>query len=92
MFQLDQSTSQQAFLQSKYPPDKLFYTSEDHVAGGPLDLALSKGHLVGVLVKKDPMGNSSRWFVDNGGTVMMFLPHFVSHLIEISATCQFDFL
>lgn len=64
---LSQSTSQRAFLQSKYPPDKLYCVVEDHVAAGALDLDISKGHLVAVIKKQDPMGNSTSWFVDNGG-------------------------
>ncbi|KAK3909021.1 Dynamin-binding protein, partial [Frankliniella fusca] len=63
---LEQSTSQRAYLQSRYPSSKLFCTIEDHVAAGPLELALSKGHLVGVIKMQDPMGSSLRWFVDNG--------------------------
>ncbi|XP_034230974.1 dynamin-binding protein-like isoform X2 [Thrips palmi] len=64
---LSQSTSQRAFLQSKYPSDKLYCVVKDHVAAGPLDLSISTGHLVAVIKKQDPMGNSTSWFVDNGG-------------------------
>lgn len=63
---LEQSASQRAYLQSRYASSKLFSTIEDHVAADPLDLALSKGHLVGVIKMQDPMGSSLRWFVDNG--------------------------
>ena len=67
LFQLQQSASQRAYLQSRYPAEKLFCTIEDHNSADSLDLALSKGHLVAVLKKQDPMGSSLRWFVDNGG-------------------------
>ena len=32
----------------------------------PLDIGVNPGDLVGVVQKKDPMGSSERWFVDNG--------------------------
>lgn len=63
---LDQSASQRAYLQSRYPADKLYCTIEDHASAGPLELPLSKGHLVAVIKMQDPMGSSMRWFVDNG--------------------------
>ena len=31
-----------------------------------LDIGVNPGDLVGVIQTKDPMGNSNRWFVDNG--------------------------
>jgi hypothetical protein len=31
-----------------------------------MDLGVNPGDLVGVVQKKDPMGNAKRWFVDNG--------------------------
>ena len=33
-----------------------------------LDIAVNAGDLVGIIQKKDPMGNTKRWFVDNGIT------------------------
>ena len=39
-----------------------------------LDIAVNAGDLVGIIQKKDPMGNTKRWFVDNGITQVFILP------------------
>lgn len=61
-----QSSSQIAYLQGRYTPNQFYtaknsYTSEDQV-----EVSLNEGDFVAVLMKKDPMGNSDRWLVDNG--------------------------
>ena len=38
-----------------------------------LDIAVNAGDLVGIIQKKDPMGNTKRWFVDNGITQVFIL-------------------
>ena len=42
----------------------------------PMDLALRKGNVVGVIREGDPMGNKDRWFVDDGGMYYIVLYHF----------------
>ena len=48
-----------------------------HVAVDPMDICLSEGDIVGVVMEKDPMGNKERWFVDNGGKLeCRLVPYF----------------
>jgi len=68
LLQPSQPASQCAYLRSKYSPDKLFRLKESHGAVDVFDLSLNRGHLVVVIKKQDPMGNTSRWFVDDGST------------------------
>ena len=53
-------------LRSKYPPDHLFMVKGRCDIKEPLDLAANSGLIVAVIKKEDPMGNTSRWFVDAG--------------------------
>ena len=39
-----------------------------------MELSVQAGDLVGVLQKKDPMGDVSRWYVDNGSDIDGFVP------------------
>lgn len=44
-----------------------------------MDISLSEGDIVGVVIEKDPMGNKERWFVDNGGKWFCFIPKNTQH-------------
>ncbi|GAB6028758.1 hypothetical protein CHUAL_004575 [Chamberlinius hualienensis] len=63
-----QSTSQRAYLQGRYPPDKLFTALTTYSSGDPVEMPITQGDVLAVLIQKDPMGNSDRWFIDNGST------------------------
>ena len=41
--------------------------TSSHTATDLMDISLTPGDLVAVLKELDPMGNTDRWFVDNGG-------------------------
>lgn len=49
-----------------------------------MDLDISKGHLVAVIKKQDPMGNSTSWFVDNGGRWALCIVYVMLSLVEVS--------
>ncbi|XP_046405792.1 dynamin-binding protein-like isoform X2 [Ischnura elegans] len=71
--QVSQNYSQRVYLQSRYPPDKLFVAKDSYSGADPLDLPVTAGTLVAVIKNQDPMGNNKRWFVDSGG-IQGFLP------------------
>lgn len=54
-------------MRTKYDDKKLYITTCAYHAQSDMDISLKPGDLVGVIVNKDPMGNSDRWFIDNGG-------------------------
>ncbi|KAK7790783.1 hypothetical protein R5R35_000425 [Gryllus longicercus] len=62
----DQTSSQRAYLQSQYGPDKIYSVIRPCVANEALELSLNVGHLVAVIKKQNPMGDSKIWFVDDG--------------------------
>ena len=62
-----QIDSQRIFVTQQYPANKLFKVTKTYVAADMMDISLSEGGIVGVVMDKDPMGNKDRWFVDNGG-------------------------
>ena len=62
-----QIDSQRIFVTQQYPANKLFKVTKTYVAADMMDISLSEGDIVGVVMDKDPMGNKDRWFVDNGG-------------------------
>ena len=64
--QTPQSSGVRTFLRGKYAAIKLFQAHELYTPKTQLDIGLNPGDLVGVIQKKDPMGNTDRWFVDNG--------------------------
>merc|ERR1719154_179550 len=64
--QKPQSSSNRTYLRGKYAPEKLYQTTKDVLANNLLEIGLSSGDLVGVIQQKDPMGDTSRWFCDNG--------------------------
>jgi hypothetical protein len=38
-----------------------------YTAADLMDISVTEGVCVGLIVDKDPMGNKNRWFVDDGG-------------------------
>ena len=60
-------------MRGKYAAAKLYQANQLYVPTDALDIGVNPGDLVGVVQKKDPMGNTKRWFVDNGLT-QGFLP------------------
>lgn len=51
----------------------MYQATETYLPSDALDIGVNPGDLVGVIQTKDPMGNSKRWFVDNGES-QGFLP------------------
>ena len=47
--------------------------AKTYIALDVMDISLSEGDVVGVVIEKDPMGNKDRWFVDTGGIVVYIL-------------------
>lgn len=70
---LTQSDSQKTYLKNRYGADTLFYTTKSYTSKQPLELSVTSGHLVAVIKKQNPMGDSSVWFVDDGAN-QGFLP------------------
>ena len=68
LFQVPQSSGLRTFLRGKYAAVKLHQSRELYMPKDALDIAVNAGDLVGIIQKKDPMGNTKRWFVDNGIT------------------------
>lgn len=68
-----QSERQRISLRNKYSSDKLYFVTENIVSTSSLDMGAVRGTLVAVIKKQDPMGDVSRWFVDNG-VAQGFLP------------------
>ncbi|XP_008543725.1 dynamin-binding protein [Microplitis demolitor] len=74
-------------LLGKYQRDKLFIVKDNLVSTSTLDLGASKGTIVAVIKTQDPMGDSSRWFVDNGFT-QGFMP---SKMLEALTQTKINF-
>ena len=55
-------------LSNNYPVQKLYLVTENIMGATPLDLSAITGTWVAVIKEKDPTGETSRWFVDNGKT------------------------
>ena len=70
---MPQTAGLRTFLRGKYAAAKLYQSNQLYTPTDALDIAINPGDLVGVIQKKDPMGNTKRWFVDNGLT-QGFLP------------------
>ncbi|KAL0099016.1 hypothetical protein PUN28_020219 [Cardiocondyla obscurior] len=68
-----QTEEQRSVLRDKYTADKLYVAVDDIVSTSVLDMDATRGTLVGVIKKQDPMGDITRWYVDNGVT-QGFLP------------------
>ncbi|XP_069693498.1 dynamin-binding protein-like isoform X2 [Periplaneta americana] len=68
-----QSGSQQAYLQSRYPQDMVYCCTQSYTAVQAMELTVSRGNVVAVIKKHNPLGDSRMWFVDDGST-KGFLP------------------
>jgi len=68
-----QTEEQRSSLREKYTADKLYVVVEDISSTSTLEVDATRGTLVGVIKKQDPMGNPARWYVDTGVT-QGFLP------------------
>lgn len=72
--QVCEQTEQQRFLlREKYTVDKLYVVIEDIASSSTLDISAARGTLIAAIKKQDPMGNTTRWYVDTG-TTQGFLP------------------
>ncbi|XP_017788298.1 PREDICTED: LOW QUALITY PROTEIN: dynamin-binding protein-like [Habropoda laboriosa] len=81
-----QSEKERTTLRNKYSSDKLYVVTENVVSTTFLDMGAAHGTLVAVIKKQDPMGDTSRWFVDNG-VAQGFLP---SKSLQLQQVPQFD--
>lgn len=68
-----QGEKERILLTKKYPRDKLYVLKENVTKTTSLDLGAVKGSLVAVIKNQDPMGDTTKWLIDNG-TVKGFLP------------------
>lgn len=75
-----QSKVHKEAIRSKYPPNKLYVVTRSVSGATPHDLSATKGTIVGVIKSQNPMGDTSKWFVDNG-TMKGFLE---SQYLELS--------
>ncbi|CAK9806350.1 Dynamin-binding protein [Anthophora quadrimaculata] len=81
-----QSERERTTLRNKYSSDKLYIVTENIVSTSSLDMGAAHGTLVAVIKKQDPMGDTSRWFVDNGVS-QGFLP---SKSLQLQQMPQFE--
>ncbi|KAI4488097.1 hypothetical protein M0804_004945 [Polistes exclamans] len=61
-----QSEKERIFLRKKYPRDKLYIVTENVMKSTSFDLGAARGSLVAVIKNQDPMGDTTRWLIDNG--------------------------
>ncbi|KAI4493102.1 hypothetical protein M0802_009652 [Mischocyttarus mexicanus] len=61
-----QSEKERILLRRKYTRDKLYVVIENVMKTTSLDLGAAKGSLVAVIKNQDPMGDTTRWLIDNG--------------------------
>ena len=80
---MPQSAGLRTFLRGKYAAAKLYQSRELYTPKDALDIAANPGDLVGIIQKKDPMGNTKRWFVDNGITQVTFIKKRGIHELSI---------
>ncbi|XP_023212162.1 dynamin-binding protein-like, partial [Centruroides sculpturatus] len=82
-----QTESQRTYLKSHYSSNSLYIVRDSYVATDILDLSVQKDDIVRIIKKQDPMGNSRRWFVDNG-SVQGFVP--VKFLSKLKSDDDFN--
>ncbi|XP_029452792.1 rho guanine nucleotide exchange factor 38 isoform X2 [Rhinatrema bivittatum] len=61
-----QTENQRSKLLATYSAEKLYQAKRKCNATQELDIDLYEGELVGIVEQKDPLGSTSRWFVDTG--------------------------
>ncbi|XP_015111291.1 dynamin-binding protein [Diachasma alloeum] len=62
----NQNEKDKKMLMNKYLRSNLFVVREKVVSTSSLDLGAARGTVVAVIKRQDPMGDATRWFVDNG--------------------------
>lgn len=61
-----QTGQERESLRRDYPPEKLYIATQKVTSHLSLGMNLQSGTWVAVIKKQDPMGDSTRWYVDNG--------------------------
>uniref|UniRef100_H2YBZ0 SH3 domain-containing protein n=1 Tax=Ciona savignyi TaxID=51511 RepID=H2YBZ0_CIOSA len=82
--QAQQSTQHRDQILSKYP-DTVHVCIRPHHPTHQIELGVNTGDLVGVIKQQDPMGNTGRWFVDNGASQGL-IPSSILHLYTRETT------
>ena len=54
-------------LLDKYPVSSLYVATNAHQPSNEIDLSCTIDQLFAVIKPHDPMGNTEKWLVDNGG-------------------------
>ena len=57
----------------KYPAEKLRVVTNIHTPAEVMELTLYPGDIVAIIKEHDPLGRSDRWFVDDGGKLIIIL-------------------
>jgi hypothetical protein len=86
-----QCQSQKAYLQSKYPYDKLYKVVESRATQEMLEVSVVEGDVVATIKQQDPMGNSEVWFVDSGGKNWKTIPSAKNHNLSVWLQRSKDF-
>ena len=60
-------------LKQGYPSEKLYTVVTAHKAEDPMELTVAAGDLLALIVQKDPMGSSERWYMDCGSKYYTFI-------------------
>lgn len=63
---IPQTTNDREKIFAQFHPQNIYVTSEDYWSIAKMDVSVKKGDIVGVLVRKNPMGSDLQWFVDTG--------------------------
>ena len=53
-------------MRGRYAATKLYQATDNFVPTNQFEIGVSTGDLLGIIQQKDPMGDRSRWFCDNG--------------------------
>ena len=76
----NQTASTRTRLRAKYASAKLYQAKQVYISQKDLEISTQAGDLLGVIQKKDPMGDVARWYVDNG-CAQGFVPARILHPI-----------
>ena len=52
---------------------------KDYSSTDKTDISSFRNDLIGVIKRKDPLGNSTKWFCDNGGIAYYLILLFLGH-------------
>jgi hypothetical protein len=64
--QTPQAAGQRTFLRGRYAATKLYQATASYSPSNQFEIGVTTGDLLGIIQQKDPMGDRSRWFCDNG--------------------------